>query len=108
MTYLLRHKWRTFGRWFYYSKLLVYAIYLIFLTAYALTIIADEYEFTYPIDNFTHEQVRQLLHFNTPFVPHLLREPGTLENYPHEYDFFSNLKMGHESVGSAKQNGIPL
>jgi len=43
VTYLLRHKWRSCGRYVYYSKLLLYIIYLIFLTGYALTVIADEF-----------------------------------------------------------------
>ncbi|XP_066911304.1 transient receptor potential cation channel subfamily A member 1 homolog isoform X2 [Clytia hemisphaerica] len=44
VTYLLRHKWRSLGRYFYYSKLFLYIIYLFFLTGFALNIITDKYE----------------------------------------------------------------
>lgn len=44
VTYLLRHKWRSCGRYVYYSKLLLYIIYLIFVTGYALTVIPEGYK----------------------------------------------------------------
>ncbi|XP_031561478.1 transient receptor potential cation channel subfamily A member 1 homolog [Actinia tenebrosa] len=36
VTYLLRYKWKKFGRYVYYSKLILYCIFLFFLTGYAL------------------------------------------------------------------------
>ena len=43
VTYLLRHKWNICGRYFYYSKLLLYAIFLMFLTGYALSIATEKH-----------------------------------------------------------------
>lgn len=43
VTYLLRHKWRACGRYVYYSKLLLFIIYLMCLTGYTLTVTADEH-----------------------------------------------------------------
>ena len=34
---LLRHKWRSFGRYFYYTNLFIYCIFLTFLTGYICT-----------------------------------------------------------------------
>ena len=36
VTYLLRYKWRSFGRYVYYSKLILYLTFLCFLTGYAM------------------------------------------------------------------------
>ena len=36
VTYLLRYKWRSFGRGVYYSRLILYVIFLFFLTGYAI------------------------------------------------------------------------
>ena len=40
---LLRHKWTACGRYVYYSKLLVYAFYLIFLTGYSMYTVQNQY-----------------------------------------------------------------
>ena len=36
VTYLLRYKWRSFGRYVYYGRLILYGIFLYFLTGYAM------------------------------------------------------------------------
>ena len=36
VTYLLRYKWRSFGRYVYYGRLILYGIFLFFLTGYAM------------------------------------------------------------------------
>ena len=36
MTFLLRHKWRRYGRYVYYASFTFYMIFLLFLTGYAL------------------------------------------------------------------------
>ncbi|KAL5009533.1 hypothetical protein ScPMuIL_011838 [Solemya velum] len=37
VTFLLRHKWKSYGRLFYYINFLIYAVFLVFLTAYVVT-----------------------------------------------------------------------
>ena len=39
VTSLLNYKWKTYGRYFYFGNLLIYIIFLLFLTAFALTVI---------------------------------------------------------------------
>ena len=36
VTFLLRHKWRRYGRYVYYTSFIFYMIFLFFLTGYAL------------------------------------------------------------------------
>eukprot|EP00794_Sanderia_malayensis_P000499 gene499-1145_t len=43
---LLRHKWRSYGRYVYYTKLLLYVFYLMFLTGYALFTVQTNQAFT--------------------------------------------------------------
>ena len=38
VTSLLNHKWQRYGEWFYSTNVLVYIVFLIFLTAFALSI----------------------------------------------------------------------
>ena len=41
VTYLLRYKWRRFGRMVYYSRLVLYILFLFFLTGYAMVTATD-------------------------------------------------------------------
>ena len=50
---LLRNKWKACGRYVYYSKLVVYMFYLIFLTGYALYTVKDQYRLTCVRPNVT-------------------------------------------------------
>lgn len=70
VTYLLRHKWRTLGRYFYYSKLFLYIIYLFFLTGYALNVITDKYTCLSP--NTTSNTINTTFNQQTlkPFKQH--------------------------------------
>ena len=49
-TYLLRYKWRMFGRFVYFTHLSMYLFYLILITGFALTIIPDDYHYSYFTD----------------------------------------------------------
>jgi hypothetical protein len=44
VTSLLRHKWKSFGRYVYYFNLFIYCIFLTFLTGY---ILVNKAPFTY-------------------------------------------------------------
>ena len=50
---LLRNKWKACGRYVYYSKLVVYMFYLIFLTGYSLYTVKDQYRMKCADSNVT-------------------------------------------------------
>ena len=50
---LLRNKWKACGRYVYYSKLVVYMFYLIFLTGYSLYTVKDQYRLICARSNVT-------------------------------------------------------
>ena len=72
VTYLLRHKWRTLGRYFYYSKLLLYIVYLFFLTGYALNVITDKYACLSPVTTNNNKTNNTIFNSQTskPFKQH--------------------------------------
>ena len=43
VAYLLRRKWRSCGRYVYYSRLFLYIVFLLFVTSYALSLRANHH-----------------------------------------------------------------
>ncbi|CAL4060386.1 unnamed protein product, partial [Meganyctiphanes norvegica] len=53
---LVKHKWMKYGRWVYYSSLLLYALFLTFLTGYILT--ARDWK-QFPLNDTNLQKIRQ-------------------------------------------------
>ncbi|XP_067947890.1 transient receptor potential cation channel subfamily A member 1 homolog isoform X2 [Watersipora subatra] len=62
VTSLLRHKWHTVGRYFYYFNLILYLVFLIFITGFALSLPAPIYTLTNGYT--TNSSVEQISNMN--------------------------------------------